>query len=129
MLKRRRLLIGLAILATVAAGLYWARPWPGQRLRSENFSQLRVGLSQREVEDLLGGPPGNYGQDGGSAMMTLEGVLAPPGSVERIWSDDANRFEIYFDSRDRVVACHRRAGYQQSPPEGLFAKSRRLIGL
>jgi hypothetical protein len=99
----------------------------GRRLNREGFSQLGLGMTQAQVEGLLGGPPGNYGRYA-SGEMTLEEYSAPPGAVERIWCDDSNRFEIYFDADGRVVGHHRRAGYSQSPPAGLVAWLKQVIG-
>jgi hypothetical protein len=48
--------------------------------------------------------------------MTLEGYEGPPGSVEELWYDDRNRFEIHFDASGRVVGYLRRAGYEQRGP-------------
>ncbi len=80
-------------------------------------------MLQSEVEALLGGPAGNYGRNNsGRARMTLEGYFPPPESVERVWFDDTNRFEIYFDNQGQVVGYHKRAGFQQISTEGFFAK-------
>lgn len=85
MAKRRMLLVGLTV-AVVAVGVWSLGGSPtGPRLRVENYPEVRVGLSQAEVEELLGGPPGNYGRYVGESMVTCEGYLAPPSSVEQIW--------------------------------------------
>ncbi len=83
-------------------------------------NRIRVGMTQAEVEELLGGPPGNYGgfvwyvlQLGG--WMSMEGYMRPPDSVERIWNDDDSRLEIYFNAEGRVTGHHERAKYQQAP--------------
>jgi hypothetical protein len=131
-MNRRGVLFCLGFLAIVIAlSIYLIKdPEPGPRLLVENFPSIRNGMSQAEVETLLGGPPGYYGQyPGGTGRMTAEGVISPPGSVERIWHDDSNRFEIYFDSGGFVVTAHKRAGYGQGPPEGIIRKIRRKIGI
>jgi hypothetical protein len=107
--------LGLLLLAGAGAALL-LNPFQA-RLNVEGFKHIRNGLTWAEVEELLGGPPGNYGRyAGGMSKMTMEGYLAPPGSIEQIWCDDTNRFEIYFDANDRVVGFHRRAGFLQEPP-------------
>jgi hypothetical protein len=86
------------------------------RLLVKNFTLIRIGMSQSEVEELLGGPPRNYGSIiTGGGMISEEGYRSPPGSVERIWCDDSNRFEIFFDSQGRVVGHHKRGIYSQEP--------------
>jgi len=134
MARGRIVRIGLALAALAVGAWYWVGTSAGARLRVENYPQVRGGLSLTEVEELLGGPPGNYGRYAyGSAMMTCEGYSVPPGSVERIWCDDAARFEIYFDTQGRVVGLHQRARYEQFPSGGLLTellgRVSRLLGL
>jgi hypothetical protein len=131
-MAKRKLLVGLALAAItlVIVGVWpGGNPQPRARLQVENYPRIQIGMSQAEVEALLGGPPGNYGKyaDGGW-MMTAEGYIAPTGSVERIWCDDSTRYEIYFDNKGCVAGHHRRAGYQQTPRESLLAWLRRSLG-
>jgi hypothetical protein len=120
------------LLAMVIAVVLWqfSGMAPRRRLAVENFAHVRMGMTLAEVEALLGGPPGNYGRfTDGMGFMTLEGYISPPGAVEQIWCDDANRYEIYFDADGRVVGHHRRAGYSQEPGDGVFGWLRRITGL
>jgi hypothetical protein len=83
------------------------------------FYRIKVGMSLSEVEGLLGGPPGNYGRyAAGTRLMSMEGSIRPPGSVEQVWCDDADRLEIYFDQQKQVVGYYKRAGYSQQPGPG-----------
>jgi hypothetical protein len=59
--------------------------------------------------------------------MTLEGYLAPPGSVEKVWFDDTHQFEVYFDRGGRVVGLHQRAGFRRLQPT-LMDRLRHLFG-
>jgi len=118
--KLRTLLIVLALGPPIVAAVIssrWGRRVVTPRLRVENFTQLKIGMSQAQVEKLLGGAPGNYGQySENSGFMTLERYPSPPGSIERVWFDDANRFELYFDAQSgQLVGQHERARYSQSP--------------
>src|SRR5262249_20566464 len=116
------LFLGLSALATALLLRHLGGPTLGRRLAVENYPRVRVGMPQAEVEALLGGPPGNYSRPaGGEAARTGEGFTGPPESAERVWRDDANRFEIYFDAEGRVVAHHRRAGISSSHPRGSSA--------
>jgi hypothetical protein len=130
-MRRRRLARVIGLGALGAALGYWAlnpAAPPRQQLQTQNFPSVRAGMTQAEVERLLGGPPGNYGRyANGDGLMTLEGYIAPAGSVEKIWCDDAIRFEIYFDAQGRVVGQHKRASYQQTPREGPFADWWRMV--
>jgi hypothetical protein len=56
-------MLGLGLVAAVVGltaftGWWLARPL--HRINRDGFDQIQVGMSQREVEVLLGGPPGNY---------------------------------------------------------------------
>lgn len=116
-------LVGLVVIG--GAALYFWRdkspsPFVGPpappRLHVENYSRIRVGLTRSEVEELLGGPAGNYGQyANGWNEMTCEGYHVPSGSVGEVWCDDANRFEIYFNPHGLVAFHHKRYGYSQGP--------------
>jgi hypothetical protein len=102
-------LVGLlAFWAVLVADGRFSTPKP--RLATRNFWDIRKGMSQAEVEKLLGGPPGDYGRNvGGTSFVTAEGFCRPPGSIERLRYDDSNQFEIYFDAEERVVAFRKRA--------------------
>jgi hypothetical protein len=133
MTRRRMKIVGLVVALTIVA--YILLPItskPPARLHVENFSRIANGMSQTEVEELLGGPPGNYGRHArGGYMMTMEGYIAPTNAVERVWCDDAHRFEIYFDNQNRVAGRHQRAGYEQfageSLLEGIWREARDLF--
>lgn len=129
-LKRTCLVAFLAIAAALLI-LYFNRPKvPARQLAAENFALVRIGMTQAEVEQLLGGPPGNYGRYANrGAVMTAEGYINPPGSIEKIWCDDSHRFEIYFYIREQVVGFHRRASYYQWPGEDFISYLLRSIGL
>jgi hypothetical protein len=121
----RRWLIAVAVVALV---LFASVPPPAGRLHVENFSRVRNGMSQGEVEALLGGSPGNYGTPLAVAgWMTLEGYSGPPGSIVNVWRDDRNRLEIAFDDSGCVAGFHRRAAYSQVGP--LKASMELLIDL
>jgi hypothetical protein len=125
MTKRRIALAAFAAVLFLTGLAVYASLIPARQLQVEGYSHVRNGLALGEVEHLFGGPPGNFGEngDGGYCMMTCEAYIAPPGSVERIWCNDSTRFEIYFDSENRVVGFHRRGGYSQSPPDGVLVRA------
>ena len=117
-MRRRTILVVclLAVASLAFVGLKFLRA-PQRTLNVDSFPLIRAGMLQSEVEELLGGPPGNYGRYArGTSEMTCEDYLAPAGSTEKLWCDDGHRFEIYFDGAGRVVGIHRRAGYSQGPP-------------
>jgi hypothetical protein len=128
-MKQRQAILILGLLPLLIGFLFWQFNIQirGRRLVHENYTLVRMGMSQAEVEELLGGPPGNYGHTGTNPIMSAEGYRVPSGAVERIWCDDSNRFEIYFDAAGLVIGHHRRAGYSQPVPEGFFDWMRKQL--
>lgn len=59
----------------------------GKRLVSEYFNQIRLGMTQQQVEDLLGGSPGRYRRPGRS-LMTVSNIIGTDGWVAPAWSRD-----------------------------------------
>src|SRR6185369_14856195 len=99
---KRRMIIVLCFVVVIFAALAVLERSPfvvSKSLNADGFSQIQLGMAESEVKTLLGGPAGNYGHYAGeTSMMTKEGYDAAPGSIEKIWCDDNNRFEIYFDA-------------------------------
>jgi hypothetical protein len=129
-LRSRRFWAVALVVALGAALLAWfALIWPsGRALNVAGFDQLREGMTQAEVEALLGGPPGDYGRHrSGESLMTEEGYISPPGSFEQLWYDDGHRFEVYFDAGGKVVGFHKRAQFERRPVDW-WKEIRRALG-
>src|SRR2546423_1899639 len=97
---RRLLLLALAGMALVL--LAWLAVCShGRKLQIAGFAKISRGMTQAQVEELLGGPPGDYGDNqGGVAPGSLESgnpVPLPPGSVTQFWFDDSHQFKVFFD--------------------------------
>jgi hypothetical protein len=75
MTRRRRILLGVAALAALAFALPYA-VWHPRHLNHDGFEQIQNGMTQPEVEQLLGGPPGLYYPTyyGAGQMMTCAGL-------------------------------------------------------
>jgi hypothetical protein len=113
---------GVFVVALVTVELHHRRFHPA------NHSEIRPGMALEQVEDLLGGPPGDYGRlwFGSAESMSHEGVNVPPGSRELVWFDDNHRIEVHFDWQDRVVAVHQRARWERrlwQPSEKSFPRA------
>src|SRR5688572_18428627 len=74
-MRRRRIAIGLAVsacLAVTGSMLWWFnRPEP--EISLERFSQIRPGMSFAQVRSIIGGPPGNYADEGAEDYLLLAG--------------------------------------------------------
>jgi hypothetical protein len=96
-MRRRKLLVALAVVAATVVAL-WPRPTPTGRVTRLNFGLLNEGMSQAEVEAVLGPPTDE------ATFPVEEQILETycgPGQ-QQIWQNDEGRITIYFQ-RDRVV--------------------------
>src|SRR4051812_21014952 len=96
--RRRRLLVGLALL--VAVGLVGAgavaglTPWV--RIDEETFQRIKRGMSRAEAEALLGGPPGDYAT---GRVTTIRPFWTDRLFIDlQVWSGDAGKMYVWFDS-------------------------------
>jgi hypothetical protein len=112
-MKRRRGIWFLGLLIVVIASQLWSLGVFYRRLAVKNYPLIRVGMSQDEVEGLLGGPPGDYGNPlfRKSVGISMHRISAR----SHLWWDDFNRIEVHFDTEWRVKEC-----YGHFPPQGLF---------
>jgi hypothetical protein len=83
-----------------------------RRLAVENYALVRVGMSQDEVEGLLG-PQGDYGNP--LRRKSFEWLVHAIGARSHYWWDESNRIEVHFDTEWRVKKC-----YGNFPPQGQF---------
>ena len=82
-------------------------------LKVHNFPLIKKGMTQPEVESLLGGPAGRYGNSTGKGFMSKEGRPIQPNNytIIRTWNDKMHWFEVYFDANDQVVAAYPNSSY------------------
>jgi hypothetical protein len=128
-MRRRRVVWVLGTLAVVGFLFWWGGDLAhGRRLATENYSLIRPGMTQAEVEELFGGPPGNYGRYLPPETFSLIGYSVHQRlnwSVALDWYDDSHYFEILFDANGRVVG-HLQKDYCQW--EGSLERWWRKIG-
>jgi hypothetical protein len=105
-------LSGILLLGFTVNLLYIPQPWV--KLDPARLSELAKGMRQADVEKLLGGPPGFYGNPKLSGSpSSLEPYFCPPGTTEKEWFDDRNCFQLCFDPTDHLVEWHKRALYRR----------------
>jgi hypothetical protein len=97
-----------------------------------NFEWIAVGMQQRQVEALLGGPPGYYSQRDPTRMNCNNGYgsLAPPGRVARTeaWWGDTGIVLVQFDATGSVVGKGFNEMWRPEPPPFLD-RLRAALGL
>jgi hypothetical protein len=106
-MRRRTLLVvlaGLAMVVAAGAVVFWPRP---ELITPENFERIRVGMSQVEVEAILGGPPGDYTtgeidrdheQHGGQLSNLHDGWIARG----EVWEGNRIEIAVKFDESGNV---------------------------
>lgn len=125
---RKRLLLGAGALACLALlallGLWWLTP--RSAINRTNFEAIRGGMSEAEVERLLGGPEGDYrtGEveyDLAGGLWELDNVMSAPEVIRgeirvrlATWQGDEGIVSLFFDDEGRVLATMFRDGRRTS---------------
>jgi hypothetical protein len=114
-----------AVLGAVSLMLWLAVP--RNRITKVSFDAIEVGMARQRVEEVLGGPPGNYGPDPYAELYVLDFVPPSnePSSVLSLWFDDGVAVGVWFD-REGTVASKR---FNQRPRMGVLDRLRLLFGV
>ncbi len=141
MLRRRLLLmvIGIAGFAVLGAGLIACLTSPGDRISRASYNEIKAGMSEQEVQVLLGGPAGDYTGGrycipmlmGGCRLCTdeLYGNLADV-RLRLEWTGSKGAVWIGLDEHGKVMQkFHFPVVPVDRSGETLLAKLRRWLGL
>jgi SmpA / OmlA family len=122
---RKRLLIlagvalALAVLVPAALHLHAYRQMlaRGRLIDREHYDRITEGMSRAEVEDILGGPPGDF-STGGDVYSTSYSISDGPAPTRRgpweSWYGNEGVIFVGFDEQGRVR--ERRFGSPMRPP-------------
>ena len=102
------------------------------RLRrwAANFERIRDGMTLQEVENLLGGPPGNYSRipDKEAGLWTIDPDRPDLNRQffigREVWSGDELAVAVWFDDQGRVV----RKESHQTLDRGFVQRLRDFLG-
>jgi hypothetical protein len=129
----RLLLVGVALV--VLGG--WLTVWmtgPKHHITRESIFRIKEGMTQHEIEEILGAPPGDY-SPGDSVVAYLE----PPGRLsgnqvaaiafakKAVWVGDEAAVRVWFNNNDKAARCD--YGFVVRPQISLLDKVRRWLGL
>jgi hypothetical protein len=108
----------LWLLLPLGVGVYKLflpiNPYPVHRFSDAMIRQLKPGMTKAEVQAVLKGPAGHYGNpEFLSGRYSIERITFPPGTTTQAWSDDGLKVELAFDSRQVLVTWYRRADAQR----------------
>ena len=118
-MNRRRLLLGIGLPALAAVVAYLAL-WltaPRQGITRANFEKLSEGMSKKEVETILGAPPGNYSKHGDPSFRK------PPVYW---WLVDDLAIYAEFSAENRLI-WKEATGFEGQ--ESFLTKLRRWLGI
>ena len=84
------------LLALLMGGafLYFNFSDPGP-INQANFAKIKKGLTEKDVESILGGP----------CTFILEANIARQQETEKIWAKDRRFITVFFDVKGLVVAA------------------------
>ena len=110
MKNRRRWRLWVAGGAGLAAlAILWLACALRPGITQANYERIRVGMTLPEVEDRLGGPPGNYSRipDKEAGLWTIDpnrpGLNRQFFIGREVWIGDELAVAVWFDERGRVV--------------------------
>src|SRR3712207_2393249 len=100
-MRRRTVLLGLGLVVGVmglCAGMWLTTPRP--QINDASYQRIKEGMNQQEVEQILGGPPGNYGSLDEHEYVSLgKGVLA-------LRLRDCRRADTWASHRCVITVCY-----------------------
>jgi SmpA / OmlA family len=107
---RWRCLLALFVLVLLFAGITLLTS--GSRINEKTYEQIEVGMTEEQVQAILGCPPGNYSMHGTTWLGSGPRIywLHPEGSssqfepdvVSKAWITDDLLIGVYFDRDGRV---------------------------
>ena len=124
-------MLGWVIATLSIGGLALWLGWPVDRIEREHFARIQPGMTQAEVEAILGSPTGKEPNDiiicweGLPESLLVDPHSFPPDKLQQ-WVGYRHAILIELDERGRVSG--RYFGHVNRP-EGFFAKLLRRLGL
>jgi hypothetical protein len=119
-MRRRTLLVALAVLAVVGAAGVVVLPPQDTRATYENFCRVKEGMTGAAVEAIVG-PPGDFTTE----LMGYDGLSGDPTrrpartNLEWIWATDSGVAFVDFDRDGLVFQTGFVSGSRKE--QGLFA--------
>jgi hypothetical protein len=99
--RRRLACIGILTTIAVAGTVVFVLGRPSHPICERSFRQIRPGMSQETVEQLLGGPPGDYRTE-----IPFENIeFVNRDGEERVWKSDYGSIYVWFDESSIVLSA------------------------
>src|SRR5688500_6164812 len=102
----RRLLVVTVLVGAVVVLVCWLRPARRGGPTLQAYNQVQLGMTQEEVEQLFGMPPGDY-STGPTVFIYAHsgglGIIANKASSSLRWTGDEREVVVYFDQNGRTI--------------------------
>lgn len=105
-MKLSRIHLGVAMVVCVALvalpRFFRAESSQGPKVRLDRSTveRIRLGMTEQEVEEILGAPAGNYPDKDNMVMISTLPCMSPCGGKE--WKTRHTYLCVCFDEKDRV---------------------------
>jgi hypothetical protein len=118
-LKWLAIVLAVSLLGFVGALLLW----PQDRITAESWEKIRIGMSEKEVVEILGGPGMSYAEDVAQYQRLLKELDQPPWEFKgprlyepedkgvfddrvKVWNGRRGSIEIELDQDNHVCWKH-----------------------
>jgi hypothetical protein len=99
-LKSTRVRIAAALSVLALATVWFALPRPG--INHSNFQRIKAGMTQADVEALMGCPPGDYSDDNAFLWAYGEGWGVRNAGMDACWTSNDGLVSASFDANGLV---------------------------
>jgi hypothetical protein len=90
------------LLITMSVVIVSFSPRSGDQIIRVNYDKIKEGMTQDEVEEILGGPPGVYSERSPSDGISFEIALSEP-CEQKLWLGKRGVAHVWFNQRGRVI--------------------------
>jgi hypothetical protein len=126
--KSKRLLLPFVICLGLGVVASWFLT-PTHHVNREGFEKIQIGMTMMEVQEILGGPPGDYStgafewdRNGRSEARLVRWIFGTP----KTWSGDEGVLFVWFNSQGVVREKHMVPGFRVEA--SYLHKLRRWLG-
>lgn len=123
-MRNKYLLTTLALIAVGVAGFVALRP-PRVNTTEDVFHRIRNGMTEKEVQGILGGPAGDHLS--GKYHASPDELRTPPHPEVRQeeWASEGGKITVGFDKNAVVVEKR----YESITPMSFLERVRKWLGL
>jgi hypothetical protein len=119
----------LVLLTGLGAGAWWVGFAPSaarHNITRQSLGEIMPGLTEPAVEQLLGGPAGDY--SGGKVTVGALDLVMPVGATTKEWIGDDVAIIVCFDAGGRVLFAQPLEMFPV-PRESFLERLRHWLGL